>query len=862
MRFLRLPSSLALLVATALVASAAPAAASVPGATLGLTGFSHMLVEGAHGHVFVTGSASDSVIEVENENGTSAGTITGESGAGGMVLDGTNLYVARCGWGVIDEIDTATLTVTGSFAADVGGTCDLAEANGRLWYSNSSDHQFGDLISVSLDSSHTPVDSGLLKYQMTFATTSVHPGWLVVGEADQSPSDLSLYDVSNPASPTRIAGSSDLGAGGAVQQLSIAPDGSTLLTASGAFSLPDLTPAGLYPTPAYPDAMAVSPSGSMVAGGADAAYAPDVFLFDTGDAAARASWDFGSSSDTLYPGGIAFSADNSTLFAVSRSSSGSSVVFHALSTNVPAATPVVNGFDRMLVDPAHGHIFVSGSQSSSAILVENADGTTAGTISGESGAAGMVLDGTTLYVARCSWGVIDEIDTTTLTRTGSFAADIGGTCDLAEAGGRLWYSNSHDGQWGELMSVSPAAPHTVVDSGISEYQMIFATTSTHPNWLVVGDSDLSASIVAVQDVSDPASPTRLAGASDLGGGGNLQDMAITADGSKLVTAAGAPYRIQAFALPGLTAAGTYPTDAYPDAVALSPSGAQIAGGSDSASGKDVFLFGSGNATPLTSWGFGTSSDTVYQRGLAFSSDGSKLFAVSKSSSGSGRVFHVLPTVVLPKGSVSIHASTTTITYGHSLTLTAHLSTASANHVLSIYRRPATGGTPVLVRTATAGAAGNISVTVGPSANTVYTAVWTGDTAHAATASAGVEVRVHVVMHLSTRGGYATSSGNRLYHYTTSCSGAAHTGCPQFLSYAAPAHPNHTFAFTLQVLTSSGWKTALTHSYSSGSNGQLLVTLYYSSRGVIGVRQRVHVSMAADSDHLGAVSPWVYFRVTA
>ncbi len=838
-----------------------PATASVPGSTLGLTGFSHILVDGAHGHVFVTGSASDSAIAVENENGTSAGTITGESGAGGMVLDGGTLYVARCGWGVIDEINPATLTVTGSFAADVGGTCALAEVGGRLWYSNSSDHQFGDLISVSLDSAHTAVDSGVLKYQMTFATTPVHPGWLVVGEADQSPSDLLLYDVSDPASPVRIAGSSDLGAGGAVQQLSIAPDGSTLLTASGAFSLPDLTPAGLYPTPAYPNAMAVSPSGSMVAGGADAAYDADVFLFDTGDAAARASWDFGSSSDTLYPGGLAFSSDGSTLFAISRGSSGSSVVFHALSTNAPAATAVVNGFDRMLVDPAHGHVFVSGSQSSSAILVENTDGTSAGTISGESGAAGMVLDGTTLYVARCSWGVIDEIDTTTLARTGSFAADVGGTCDLAEAGGRLWYSNAHDGQWGKLLSVSPAAPHTVVDSGISEYQMIFATTPTHPNWLVVGDSHLSASTVSVQDVSDPVSPTQVASAWDLGGGGNLQDMAITADGSKVVTAAGAPYGIQAFALPGLTAAGTYPTDAYPDAVALSPSGSQIAGGSDSAYGKDVFLFGSGTATPLTSWDFGSTSDTLYPRGLAFGGDGSKLFAVSKSSSGSGRVFHVLSTVVLPKGSVSIHASATSITYGHSLTLTAHLGTGSANHALSIYRRPATGGSPVLVRTATAGAAGNISVTVAPAANTVYTAVWTGDAAHAATTSAGVEVRVHVVMHISTRGGYATSSGYRLYHYTTSCSGSSHTGCPQFLGYASPAHPGRTFTITVQALTASGCTNVLTHSYGSGSNGQLLLTLYYGSRGVIGHSQRIHVSMAADSDHLGAVSPWIYFRVT-
>src|SRR5206468_3139987 len=118
------------------------AVATVPGNALPLTGFSHMLDDGAHHHVFITGASGDSVIVVRNEDGTSAGTITGESGAGGMVLDGSTLYVARCGWGTIDEIDTATLTKVGSFPAAVGGTCDLAEAGGRLWYSDSTDSQF------------------------------------------------------------------------------------------------------------------------------------------------------------------------------------------------------------------------------------------------------------------------------------------------------------------------------------------------------------------------------------------------------------------------------------------------------------------------------------------------------------------------------------------------------------------------------------------------------------------------------------------------------------------------------------------------------------------------------------------------
>jgi len=93
-----------------------------------------IVVDPATNHVFVTGAASDSAIVVRNEDGSAVKSITGESGAGGMVLDGSTLYVARCGWSVIDEIDAAKLAKTGSISApNIDGTCDLAEAGGALW---------------------------------------------------------------------------------------------------------------------------------------------------------------------------------------------------------------------------------------------------------------------------------------------------------------------------------------------------------------------------------------------------------------------------------------------------------------------------------------------------------------------------------------------------------------------------------------------------------------------------------------------------------------------------------------------------------------------------------------------------------
>ncbi|HEY2788897.1 MAG TPA: hypothetical protein VGI72_05535 [Gaiellales bacterium] len=532
------------------------------------------------------------------------------------------------------------------------------------------------------------------------------------------------------------------------------------------------------------------------------------------------------------------------------------------SASVAGTTLPLVGFSHMLVDGAHGHVFVTGAAADSKIAVENEDGTSAGVITGESGAGGMVLDGGTLYVARCGWGVIDEIDTATLTKVGSFTAAVGGTCDLAEAGGRLWYSNSNDQQFGGLESVSLDSSHAVVDSGVSLYQMIFATTPAHPSWLIVGESDQSPTVVDVYDVTDPAAPTLLTHVFDLGGGGNLQDMAVTPDGSTLVTAAGAPYELDAFALPGLTVAGVYPTDNYPNAVAVSPSGAKIAGGSMSYYDNDVFLFETGDATPTTKWDFTSQYDLLYPRGLAFSADGTRLFSVSKGAAGTAAIFHVLPTVVLPKGVATIKASAATVVDGKAATLTAHLGTASTNRTVSIYRRPV-GGTRTLVKTGVVNAAGNLSISVKPTANVAYTAVWGGDATHAATTSAAANVKVRLVMHGTTVGGYGASAGARLYHYSAACTKKAHTGCPRFTAYASPLLAGRTVTFVVQGRSAAGvWRKMLSGSYQTAANGRLGVVIFYSSRAVVGIHERIHFTIAKDSKHLGNTSPWVQFRVTS
>jgi hypothetical protein len=533
----------------------------------------------------------------------------------------------------------------------------------------------------------------------------------------------------------------------------------------------------------------------------------------------------------------------------------------AASAAVPGTTLPLTGFGHMTVDDAHGHVFITGSPSDSTIVVMNEDGTTAGTITGEAGAGGMVLDGGTLYVARCGAGVIDEIDTATLTKTGSFSAPVDGTCDMAEAGGRLWFSNSGDQQWGELESVSLDSSHTVVDSGRMLYQMIFATTPVHPDWLVVGETQSSSSTAHVFDVSNPGGPTQLGYAFTLGTGTNLQDLGISSDGSTLLAASGYPYELDTYALPGLATGRVYPTTAYPTAVAASPNGEQVAEGMKGISNPDVYLFNTGSSTPVQHWDFGGTADVTYQRGIAFSPDGTHIFAVSKGPSGNDPVFHVISTAVLPTGAVTIKTSKTALTDGGAATLTAHLGTASSNRTLSIYRTPI-GGTRALVKTAAVNASGNLSVVVRPAADVNYIAVWDGDSTHAATTSKVARVNVHLVMHGVTQGGYRTASGVRLYHYAGRCVKKPHTGCPQFLASSSPLLPGHVVSFVIQGRTAAGrWKKLLSGTLVTGGSGKAGVIVYYNGRAVVGVQQRIRFSIAKNAEHLGNTSAWVHFRVT-
>ncbi|MFI5049175.1 MAG: hypothetical protein ACHQEA_04830 [Gaiellales bacterium] len=529
----------------------------------------------------------------------------------------------------------------------------------------------------------------------------------------------------------------------------------------------------------------------------------------------------------------------------------------ASAQTVPGTRLSLTNFGYVANDAAYSHVFITGGSSDSSIIVRNVDGSAVTTITGESGAGGMVVDNGTLYVARCGSALIDTFDTATLAKTGSIAAaSISAPCDLALAGGRLWYATSD--QFGYLASVPLDGSAAETLSNVRMHGATFATTPAHTDWLVVGD-DSGASTVKVLDASTaPATPTVIVSKVGLSGTNSIRQLAISPDGGSLYLVGPASGTITSFALPNLDVPGpTYGFSDYPVGIAISPDGGTIAGGTWAPTNPDVSLFTVGGAAPTRTYQFG-STETLRDGGLLCTSDGTHIFAVTKDSLN-GVLFHSLATGNLPAGTLTIKASAGTVTYGKSVTLTAHLGTASANRTVSIYRHAVSGGPDALVKTATVNSSGNLVVAVKPGMNMYYSAAWLGDATHDQTASSNVRVNVRLVMHISASGGYKTLSGYRLYHYTTACH-ASHRGCPTVVTYATPLQPGATVHMTLQQRVGRSWRTIASGDYLP-STGKLALTIVYSSRGVIGANQRISFSVKSDSLHVGAASPWAYFRVT-
>jgi outer membrane protein assembly factor BamB len=306
--------------------------------------------------------------------------------------------------------------------------------------------------------------------------------------------------------------------------------------------------------------------------------------------------------------------------------------------NADVALPRL-GLKELVVDPVHGHIFMSGGQGTTSIIVTDLDGSNLRTIDNVGpGAWGMALsqDGSRLYVAASDGDEIAAVDTATLrVKNYYWTGNVNGvTCPnhLAETPGQLWFSWGCDGRQRSLGRIdlttaahdlNVAAPAELPSTNCPARLM---TEPSQPDVVIAGERCSPGRIIRYR-VSDGGSsepglvreavgPERSTYVSQMAFIGN-------SNGSEIVTAHGSPYYHPVLRTSDLTEVRRYTTINYPNAVASRDDGL-VAAGVDNSTRPDIMVFDPGATTPRQTFDF--SPQILYQGSLAV--HGMQLFAVS------------------------------------------------------------------------------------------------------------------------------------------------------------------------------------------------------------------------------------------
>ncbi|WDZ85797.1 YncE family protein [Micromonospora cathayae] len=323
------------------VSSGGPAAADVGSPVgLGIRNYADMVVDTARGQLFFSPGYNGTEVRVTDLSGGAQRTIPGLPGATGMTLspDGGTLYVALQKEDVIAAVDTTTLTETRRhrLGSDICPTW-LRPAGGKIYFGYGCVFGKGLLgsldvrgetpvLALNLPLDRVPVAPPLLR------TSPGDPDLLMVADRATSPSTLpgwpAIYDVSSgtPVKAAALPGEDCSG----LHDAALTPDAAKMIlacrflsdrttkaTEHAAFSTTDLSPAGRYPSGAYPIAVTTSPNGAFVIAGTSdrSSTGLSTIYVQRPDGTLVHRYD-------LPPGrhlerqGLAVSADSGTLYAV------------------------------------------------------------------------------------------------------------------------------------------------------------------------------------------------------------------------------------------------------------------------------------------------------------------------------------------------------------------------------------------------------------------------------------------------------------------------------------------------------------------------------------------------------------------
>lgn len=303
----------------------------------------------------------------------------------------------------------------------------------------------------------------------------------------------------------------------------------------------------------------------------------------------------------------------------------------------------LDSYADMAVDDAHGHLFFSQGGGKDGVLVTTMDGARVTMITGLPGAGlDLSADGTRLYVGLPTANAISVVDTQTLTEVERHSTGAN-TCpsDVAVAGSRVWYGygcagwTNEDGFGALDLSASPPVVRTWPDSDYYSAPILSVASGR----LAVGEPGASPGIVSTYDISS-GEPRTLVLGRDVGD--HLNEIHLTPDGERVITASGVPYEHPVWRTDDMSAAGVYSSGSYPTSATTSADGSLVGIGTDSPLDPDVRVYRPGGVGPVRTWDFGEGTTLrLADRGLAFSADASRLFAVTTAPFSENPQLHVL-----------------------------------------------------------------------------------------------------------------------------------------------------------------------------------------------------------------------------
>ncbi|MFF4082165.1 Ig-like domain repeat protein [Streptomyces sp. NPDC001777] len=359
-----------------------------------------------------------------------------------------------------------------------------------------------------------------------------------------------------------------------------------------------------------------------------------------------------------------------TLAALTLGTAGLTALAPPVARAVDGAVPgdtvaklPISSYAAMVVDSVHERVYVTDGQdrSTSQVHIYNFQGQKTGSLSVGPVTSGMALsaDSGTLYVSYTS-GIV-AYDTATWQRTGAVSTATAPTCprDVAFAGGKQWHAETpYNGtdcadNWNALYGVSGTMS---VNTGWNAASRLRLTSGPEvPDRIVMAQTRTATETNPFVTTLDASGATLVRGperrfADARGQGGlDMKDVAQSPDGQRIAVA-DAAYGTRLLEAADLSDAPVpyqpLPEGAKASAVAFSGDGTYIARGAAATGGTPDLLVqpadpASGRAPLEFAFEGALDGDRVASRGLGWSKDGSRLFAVTTNTAGTEYWLHVI-----------------------------------------------------------------------------------------------------------------------------------------------------------------------------------------------------------------------------